>query len=184
MKMFVNATVGLFVLVLALHAVAAFQYQNDYDKPLHVECPDKQALYYVQSIHSNRHEDRRFRFNCKHAANKKMSHCFWTGHLNNYDGVLNYQCPPNNLMTGVKSEHSNHHEDRRWSFKCCKANGYHTKSCLMTGYINSYDNPMHHAAHYNHFFAGAYSVHSNHHEDRIWKMYECKYSKIYTESLT
>ena len=40
-------------------------YQNGWDQDLHVECAHGQAIYKFQSIHDNRREDRKWRFDCK-----------------------------------------------------------------------------------------------------------------------
>ena len=145
------------MLVSAFYAVA--RYQNAFDGNLYVDCHNKQAIYAVQSYHSNHHEDRRWHFMCKKVAVSSFSHCYWTGYENKFDQPLSFRCPANYVMTGVSSYHSNRKEDRRWRFKCCSASGYKTKNCRLTGYINNWDGYMNYHSHS--VFVGAYSHHSN-----------------------
>ena len=131
------------------------------DKPLYVDCPAKQALYGVRSYHNNRKEDRHWRFYCRRALPIPFTYCYWTGHVNAWDWQLLFQCPANYIMTGVSSYHHSSKEDRRWKFKCYRANSYYTKSCSLSGYINQWDKYVNHYARYNKFFVGALSVHRN-----------------------
>ncbi len=151
------------MLVSAFYAVAGIRWQNDWDGNLNVQCSDKQAIVGVQSYHSNRHEDRRWHFMCKKVALSSLSRCIWTRYVNNWDQPLHFRCPVNHVMTGVKSYHSNRHEDRRWSFRCCKAiaSGYKTKKCHLTdNYINNWDGRMNYYSSHS-VFVGAVSYHSN-----------------------
>ena len=43
-------------------------YQNEWDKPLDVECADGDGMYRVESVHDNKREDRRWRFECTHVS--------------------------------------------------------------------------------------------------------------------
>ena len=43
-------------------------YQNRWDGDLHFECPSKRAINKFQSIHSNKREDRLWRFDCKYVG--------------------------------------------------------------------------------------------------------------------
>ena len=43
-------------------------YQNNWDGDLHFECPSNQAINKFQSIHSNKKEDRLWRFDCKYVG--------------------------------------------------------------------------------------------------------------------
>ena len=108
---------------LSILCCIAGYWQNDLDSNLYVNCHNKQAIYGVQSYHTNHHEDRRWHFNCKDLAVSAITHyiCHWTGYKNEFDEPLSFRCPVNYVMTGVSSYHSNHHEDRRWRFKCCSA---------------------------------------------------------------
>ena len=43
-------------------------YQNNWDGDLHFECPSDGAINKFQSIHSNKKEDRLWRFDCKYVG--------------------------------------------------------------------------------------------------------------------
>ena len=43
-------------------------YQNSWDGDLHFECPSNNAINKFQSIHSNKKEDRLWRFDCKYVG--------------------------------------------------------------------------------------------------------------------
>lgn len=45
--------------------------------------------------------------------------CWTTGYVNGWDGVMNYQCPGNSVMSGMYSVHDNGKEDRIFKFICC-----------------------------------------------------------------
>ena len=136
-------------------------YQNDWDGNLYVDCHLKQALHGVQSYHDNGREDRRWHFMCRNVVSVPFSHCYWTGYENGWDAPLLFQCGVNYVMTGVSSYHDNGREDRRWRFKCCRANGHYTKSCGLTGFINNWDAYMNHYARHNTVFTGLFSFHDN-----------------------
>ena len=146
------------VLASVFYAVAGWQ--NDWDGNLYVDCRERQALYRVQSYHSNRKEDRRWQFLCKSTVSRPFNHCYRTGYENFWHYPLMFQCRVNYVMTGVSSYHSNFLEDRRWRFKCCRANGYYTKKCGLTGFINNWDAYMNHYARSGTVFVGAFSYHS------------------------
>ncbi len=82
------------------------------------------ALSGVRSIYSigpTGRQCRRFQFLCQSITSYAFSKCFWTGHENQWDQPLLFQCPTDYVMSGVKSIHNNHREDRLWKFKCCKS---------------------------------------------------------------
>ena len=138
-------------------------YQNDWDHVLKVMCNRYQgeALYSVQSRHSNRKEDRRWMWQCKKIVSGAMSSCYWTGYQTNYDEPFLFHCPANYVLSGVNSVHSNKREDRRWNFYCCIASGYCTKQWYWSNYINNWDGYINCRAPHPRVFTGAYSHHSN-----------------------
>eukprot|EP01084_Bolivina_argentea_P062101 113555_1 len=79
------------------------------------------ALIYAHYTHSDSTEDRIWTFKCGiiHSS-YKIVNCGYSGYLNNYDGVLNYNCPQNGVVRSIWSKHSNSKEDRLWSFECCQ----------------------------------------------------------------
>ena len=62
---------------------------------------------------------------------------------NTFDRSLFVSCGGVKGMYKVSSVHSNHHEDRSWSWECrdVVSRGYAT-GCSQTGYVNDFDSPM------------------------------------------
>lgn len=144
--------------------LANVYWQNDYDERLKFECPNKQAVQRIRSMYNNYFKDRRWRLDCGTVTNTLYSYCAWTDYLNRFDEPLNYNCPTDQVLIGAKSYHNNWFEDRRWGFRCCKANGYKTSNCYQTGYINEWDAEMDFGVTGNRAFVGLYSYHSNQYE--------------------
>lgn len=153
--------------VLFLFCVAtqsAFGYQNSFDGNLHVYCNryHGEALSRVQSYYSSHHNDRRWHWYCRRIPGvTHLSHCYWTSEVNYWDAPLGYNCNKDYVMTGVSSHHNNHREDRRWRFQCCRANGFYTRSCSLSGYINNWRANINHSVGGDTFFTGAVSYHDN-----------------------
>jgi len=95
---------------------------NNWDGPLVFQCPTNEALYGVYSEHDNGKEDRRWKFKCCDVGSfATMRYGPWTSYRNNWDAILDYQCSKSNeVIVGVKSDHDNHREDRRWKFRCAE----------------------------------------------------------------
>ena len=61
--------------------------------------PSDQAVAYISSVHSNRHEDRLFHIFCKRSPlSFGVSH--WSGYVNGMDEAFTYYCPPRFVITG------------------------------------------------------------------------------------
>ena len=121
-------------------AYVQVSYQNNFDGPLNVQCRESngEAINRMQSIYSTGHRDRRFRFSCVKVAATPAKHCQWYNDINEFDQPLVFTCPSDYYMNGIKSYHNNGKEDRRWSIKCCRSDGYRTESCELTDYINDF----------------------------------------------
>lgn len=96
--------------------------------------------------------------------------------FNAWDGVLNFVCPVRNGKHGsisrMQSVHDNGREDRLWNLEC-RYDIPTTGSCSWSGFVNGYDGLMNYGCPSNGYMAGAWSQHSNHHEDRIWRFLCC-----------
>jgi len=149
---------------------------NGWDAGLAFHCPIRDnkhgAIKRIESYHSNHHEDRRWHFECSYDV-QRAGHCHWTGWLNGWDAELRYNCPNNGYIAGLNSYHDNHREDRRWRVLCCVAIPG-LEDCKWTGYINGWDAHMNYNVPSGRVINGLYSHHSNHREDRIWRVYECR----------
>ena len=125
-------------------------YQNTMDDPLCVTCHKFDttkiaAVSRVQSEHQNYEEDRFWKFSCSDVLNfdSEWFECFWSDYFA-YQSNFKYHCGTDKttynqyVITGAKSEHDNSKEDRQWSFRCCKMDGYCVKNCEWSSYT-SYD---------------------------------------------
>ncbi|XP_062398080.1 hemagglutinin/amebocyte aggregation factor-like [Sardina pilchardus] len=149
------------------------RYENNYDGSFHFKCPSHESISRIRSRHHNRHEDRQFAFNCKKTFqyNPICSGGYW---VNNFDQSFAHICPNDGVIAGISSYHDNHHEDRRFAFKCCKSQFYQKlKGCYWTGYVNSFDKYIDWQPSHGYYLAGVSSYHDDHHEDRRFKFYVC-----------
>ncbi|XP_050415934.1 hemagglutinin/amebocyte aggregation factor [Patella vulgata] len=113
-------TITMILKVVSLFAcliMVSMAWQNDYDRNLEFVCPTGQSISRIQSKHHNHYEDRVWQFSCSNKG--RLGHCKWFYNVNEYDGVLFFQCPNFGHIVATRSHHDNHREDRRFSFKCC-----------------------------------------------------------------
>ena len=92
--------------------------------PFNFTCDQDNFEYLTRIVSEYRkyEHDRGFKFMCRKGFVSRD--CHWAngsydGFLNDWDKNLTFNCPDNHIITGIKSEHDNHKEDRRWNFKCC-----------------------------------------------------------------
>ncbi|KAK7475350.1 hypothetical protein BaRGS_00033426, partial [Batillaria attramentaria] len=154
---------------------AQFSTPNAYDRPVNFECPPGKTITGIKSWHLNYHEDRQWQFKCGYTPNLyPLANCRWSGYVNEYDAVVNYKCPGTSAIKGWYSVHYNRREDRRYKFMCCDIQGLGETNCAWSSYKNSWDGPMDFSyCPSEKYINGAYSYHSNHHEDRRWQFYVC-----------
>ncbi|XP_057295687.1 hemagglutinin/amebocyte aggregation factor-like [Hydractinia symbiolongicarpus] len=95
-------------------------YVNDFDMPFQFVCPHNHVITGMSGVHSNPHEDRRYKFRCSLYVGRYQTACEWTGYLNQFDQYLHYVVPSTHFLTGIKSYHVNHYEDRRFAAYICK----------------------------------------------------------------
>ncbi|CAG5128367.1 unnamed protein product [Candidula unifasciata] len=163
-------------LVLTLLCVACNgQWMTEYDQHFKIECPDQQIIKSLESQHDNKYEDRVWNMICALATNEiRIGACEWSGYVNNYDELLEYQCADERIIAGIESIHENAYEDRKYSFKCCVPEGVVAHSCEITPYVNDYDKLFNYRVPDGFAIKGVDSVHDNHYEDRIFKFEICK----------
>ena len=95
-------------------------------------------------------------------------------YLNRFDGPLYKNCHGLQGMYRVASVHSNHHEDRVWTWECRNVvSSGHISGCSSQGYANYWDSPMNFMCPVNQYIAGVESHHDNGREDRRWKFTCC-----------
>merc|ERR1712215_272530 len=132
----------LVLLSLYICCLGDLEWANDYDGQLYFECEEGQSISHIESIHDNKYEDRKWGFECA-PTGFEFDTCSWTGYVNNFDETFVYECTTGaGIITGMESEHDNHSEDRRWSYKCCTATTTCYHDCHFTPHINELDGLM------------------------------------------
>lgn len=90
------------------------------DQPANCTCPNNHGITSIKGIWSADHRDRVWQVYCREIVlGHSIYTCAWTGYtpLQFYFGVhLEFD----EVLTGIASEHSNHAEDRTFTFKICK----------------------------------------------------------------
>ena len=127
--------------ILGEHSdIAVLQYTNNYDGVLDFTCPHGYGVYYINSVHSNYYEDRKWNVKCRKMV--RIGYpvtCEWReADTWSWDGNLRFTCPGNQFLSGLYSSHSNHYNDRYWKFYCCSA-PCHTLGTKYNSATNSYD---------------------------------------------
>ena len=157
-----SITIAVLVVICSALTGGLAAYQNDWDGPLFVMCNKRQgeALYRVQSVHSNIKGDRRWMWQCKQIVSGVTLECeSWTDYKYGYGIDFEFKCDDNQaILSGVKSVHSNPAEDRRWKFYCCKSDRFCPKQCRWSNYINNWGGYMHYIAPHIRIFTGVKSV--------------------------
>jgi len=79
-------------------------------------------MYGMTSYHDNHREDRRFTVYYRRlASNYRFVSCSDWVRINSWDGNMNYYVSSSSrVITGLKSHHDNHREDRLWYVKSCQ----------------------------------------------------------------
>eukprot|EP01083_Nonionella_stella_P166877 559323_1 len=76
------------------------------------------------SFHNNHREDRVWAFHCGTLDTTKYifsdADCYWTGYVNSYDATFSVICRYDGVIRAIQSTHDNEHDDRRWSYYCCR----------------------------------------------------------------
>ncbi|XP_060556378.1 dermatopontin-like [Ruditapes philippinarum] len=96
---------------------------------------------------------------------------------NSLDRPLRYECRyGNQFIAQITSLHHNREEDRVFDMSCrdfpVDVSGL-TPSCTWTENINDWDKPMFYQCSGNRYIGGFISYHSDHYEDRRWKVKCC-----------
>ncbi|XP_046585281.1 hemagglutinin/amebocyte aggregation factor-like [Haliotis rubra] len=94
-------------------------YANNYDGLLLFQCSGQGVITGIDSRHSNRREDRQFKFRCCAIPNVVLTECTYTGWQNDYDRPMDFKVPAGKVLRGAFSLHDNKKEDRRWVFTVC-----------------------------------------------------------------
>jgi len=90
---------------------------NNMDAYFHYDCPTNYAVTGFISYHSNRHEDRRWRFQCARFHHLGVRRLGWPGWQTGWDATFHIGCGANPAV-GFSSTHNNGREDRIWRVRC------------------------------------------------------------------
>ncbi|XP_078349153.1 hemagglutinin/amebocyte aggregation factor-like isoform X1 [Oculina patagonica] len=152
---------------------------NKWQEEFTFDCPLGSYMTYWQSQHRNCKEDRIHYFKCeKSTVSYNSGNCAWTSYVNDYDQPVNFLCPHNGFITGVTSEYSSQHRDRRFGFHCCHVNGFKTHTCILKPYPeNDWDQEVKYEVPDGYYLVGVHSDHHNHYEDRRWSFKVCQIGK-------
>ncbi|BFZ19530.1 hypothetical protein BsWGS_22570 [Bradybaena similaris] len=168
-----SVTTGL--LLTLLYAACYGQWMTEYDQHFQIQCPDQQVIKTLVSQHDNHHEDRVWNMLCAAPPNEvKLGECEWSGYINNFDELFEFQCPEDRVIAGIEAIHDNYYEDRKFSFKCCAPQGAVAHSCAFTPYVNDYDQMFNYRVPDGFVIKGIDSQNNNYYEDRIFKFEICK----------
>ncbi|GFS18744.1 hemagglutinin/amebocyte aggregation factor-like [Elysia marginata] len=176
-KFFTPALVAALAAVLVNACAVDPDFHNDWHEELNFECPSTEVIGSIYSVHSNKHDDRKFRFTCNPPPSSATpGDCAWTDELvNNWVEPVMYACPRNMVLAGVKSYFRTKSEDRRMHFKCCKDSNVRTMSCDLTEYLNDWDEELAYNVPHGQVLIGWFSAFSEKKGDRRHKMLECRY---------
>ncbi|KAH9510316.1 hypothetical protein Btru_042746 [Bulinus truncatus] len=147
-------------------------YVNILTAPFNFECPPNQHISYIGSVHSNRAEDRLWDLQCRSSG--RTVRCATSGFINNFDGVMNFNCSGNQVLTGLASEFDSFYKDRKFKAQCCAIQRKQPKNCTWSGFVNEYDKPIGFTVPSGQVIKGLHSVHDNYYEDRRWKFLTCE----------
>jgi len=130
----------------------------------------------MMSYHDNYYEDRRFRFKyCAPSDSASKGEEKTKYVVSDYDGVSAVECSNDSVITSIWSEHSDYYEDRKFSYKCHKFDGWQidTNTCSWTDYVNNFDGTFQFECEDGKVMTGISSYHDNYHEDRKFKFKCC-----------
>jgi len=96
-------------------------YLNDWDHPLYAVCGKGEVIAGLVSKHWDFKEDRRWKIKCcKIKTTLVATNCGWTGFANGWKSDnMDFRIDSDEAIVGLKSQHDNSQEDRRWQFKKC-----------------------------------------------------------------
>ena len=67
---------------------------------------------------------------------KLAGYLVWTFYVNDFDGVMDFECQDGNIVTGIGAYHSTRHYDRRYKFRCTFLKWKRRGNCSWGNYTN------------------------------------------------
>merc|ERR1711907_303968 len=99
----------------------------------------------------------------------KVSRHWWHGWINGWDGNMGWHVSGSSFISGLHSTHSNRKEDRLFK-PLLTTIGTSQRSHHWSGYVNNMDHYFEYSCPGNMAIIGFKSYHSNHYEDRRWRI--------------
>jgi len=133
----------------------------------------------LKSEYSGSHKDRRFNIRCCDLSKNgkwQISNIYLTGYINELQSEANYRCGYMEVLVGIYSFHKDKKEDRRFKLYCGRLAPTDGFTAVERGFVswsddlNEMDEALDFTTSDNKFIVGFDSYHSNHYEDRIWKV--------------
>uniref|UniRef100_UPI00398F514A hemagglutinin/amebocyte aggregation factor-like n=1 Tax=Pristiophorus japonicus TaxID=55135 RepID=UPI00398F514A len=135
-------------------------------------CPHGGSISVIVSQYNTKTNERVWDFACK-ASFKMRIHCNWTKYVNRFDEGINFSCPGNALICGVRNLHLDPYKDRKWRFYCCKSDQTCYANCKWTPYINHAEEYFSWNTPNDTFLVGAVRYHNNT-KQRRWQYRYCE----------
>jgi len=152
---------------IRLYQLSKTPYVNQFDLKLVFSLAQPRMITGIHSEHNNWYNDRRFGFYTKVAKGFKCRSQSYNGFVNKYDEKFRFECPPNELIDGIISNHENYYNDRRFNFRCCRLDNHVTaKEDDFTDWQNKLDGPLNFQCGDSRALKGVYSEHDNYTNDR------------------
>lgn len=154
-------------------------YENEFDEAFNFSNGD--PICGIESIHSNSHEDRRFKFSTCAIDEPDTDFELVAGSQTTlsspYDKFFTLSCDKDKVLTGILSIHHNGFEDRRFTATCThfKETKVDDNTCddFPGGYENNFDQRLAFTCPRGKVLTGIQSVHHNGFEDRRFRFRCC-----------
>ncbi|XP_078588770.1 dermatopontin-like [Branchiostoma floridae x Branchiostoma japonicum] len=153
--------------------------ETGFGDPFTFECAKNQVISSVTSSYCSSPSDRAWAFGCKvlTGENLELNECFWSPFINDFGGIMAFQCPFNSLITGFYSTFRDDKNDRRWKVKCCRPGSYLAYNCLTTIASNEWNDDLNFSSPSGYFMRGIHSDVSTGKRDRRYQFDLCKMKK-------
>jgi len=115
----------------------------------------------------------------KHRTNTlRVTRHYWYPHwINGWDAHMNWSVGGNQVFAGLQSVHNNGREDRLFK-PLLNQWGAHQANTHWSGWVNNWDAYFAYSCPHNMAIVGMISYHSNHYEDRRWRIRCARYHHI------